>query len=70
MENVNGCICIKVDGEKSSLISCGLSDETIFVFCVLHALRASRSANIPIERIHQLIDVFDKEYVLVEEDVE
>ena len=70
MESVKGFVCMEVDGEETSFISHGLSDEAILMLCVLHAIRKSCSMGIPIEYVHQLIDVLHEDCVLVEVDVE
>ena len=70
MESVKGFVCMEVDGEENSFISCGLSDEAIFMLCVLHAICKSCSMGMSIEHVHQLIDVLHEDCVLVEVDVE
>ena len=62
--NVKGFVLMEVDGEENSFTSCGLSAETILVLCVLCAIRKARFVDIPIEHVHQLIDVLNEDYIM------
>lgn len=70
MEEEKGYVHMEIDGDETTVVSSGLSDGTILVLCAVHVIRLSRSANVPIEQIHRLIDTLDEDCIIVEEDVE
>ena len=70
MEDEKGYVRMEIDGDKTTVASSGLSDGTILILCAVHVICLSRSANVPIEQIHRLIDTFDEDCIIVEEDVE